>query len=319
MKMPELKSKTAIAIEQHYSKQQKPVDHPTLRCSKIGEECERSLWYDLRWTTPLERHEGRVERLFQTGHREEQRMIADLRAIGMVVYDKDPNTGMQFSVRFCDGLFNGSCDGVGDKVPGHEKKHHLLEFKTHNDKSFQSWKRDGVEKSKPTHFFQMQIYMHGLKLERALYVAHNKNTDEVEVERIKYQPAVAKAIIEKADRIIASPEPPPKMESFACRWCRHEKICRYDDWPRANCRTCIEFDFREGKPFCNLHSETLTMIEQRAGCAQHLYIPPLVPGEQVDADEKARTITYTLRVTTGDEVTYVDGKDVKPEVPELAE
>ena len=89
--------------------------------------------------------------------------------------------------------------------------------------------------------------MSGLGLTRALYMAQNKNTDEVETERVNFRPEVAARIIEKAERIAHANEPPPKQESFACRWCKNEKICRYDDWARVNCRTCIFSGVVDGK------------------------------------------------------------------------
>ena len=38
-------------------------------------------------------------------------------------------------------------------------------------------------------------------------------------------------------------------------------------------------------------------------CPAHLFLPALVPGEQVDADPEAETVTYLLRNGT----TWIDG------------
>ncbi len=308
--MPELKSPVATAIEQHYEAIQCPEDWPVLRCSQIGEPCDRKLWYEFRWTTPIKRHEGRTERLFQTGHREEARMVADLRAIGCEVQDVDPATGEQWRVSFIGGVFKGSTDGRVSNIPGAEKTEHLLECKTHNDKSFQDWRRKGVEQSKPIHFAQMQIYMHGLGLLRALYMAHNKNTDEVETERVKYDPMRANALLVKAERIAFSDTPPERNESFACRWCRHRTACLESAWPRTNCRTCLHAELtRDGEWRCTTLGQALTLEQQKAGCKAHLFLPGLVPGEQIDADEDAQTVTYRL----ADGSSSVDGPASKPE------
>lgn len=318
-KIEEFKSRVAEAIERHYRDIQRPHDDERLRCSKLGEECERSLWYSFRWTTPLVRHDGRLERLFRTGHREEERMIFDLQSIGCDVLDRDPKTRKQWRVELAPWL-GGSADGVVSNVPGAEKTNHLLECKTHNDKSYQDWRRRGVEQAKPVHYAQMQLYMHGLFLGRALYVAHNKNTDEVEVERVKYDPLVANSLLAKAERIAFSDKPPPKMETYACRFCKHEKICRYDDWSRVNCRTCLHSSLQKnGDWWCDFHDLALTVEKQKIGCKCHLYIPDLVPGEQTDADEDAHTVTYSLRVYCGEGATYVDGKDDKPNIKEIEE
>jgi len=311
--MPTLKSGLRVAIEASYSNRQKPADYPTLRCSKIGESCERSLWYDLHFTTPLQRHEGRLERLFQTGHREERRMIEDLRAAGCIVHEYDLETGKQWRVSFLSGKLTGSCDGVVERVPGAEKTPHLLECKTHNDKSYQDWIRGGVEKSKPIHYAQMQIYMHGLGLTRALYLAHNKNTDEIECERVNYDERAANALIEKAARIYAADSPPEKNESFACRWCRHASICSGADWARMNCRTCLHFGFGDVAGKCAAHNIELTPEKELVGCSDHRWIPNLVPGEQFDFCAEGTKISYRLK----DDVVFVDGDGFKPAAPEI--
>lgn len=316
--LDKFKSQVAERIEQHYQASQTLVDDENLRCSSIGNECERALWYGLRWTTPLKRHDGRQERLFQTGHREELRIIEDLRAIGCNVSSRDPNTGKQWRVSFLNGILQGSTDGQIAGVPGAERTIHLLECKTANDKSFNDFRSKGVEASKPMHFMQMQIYMHGLKLERALYIVHNKNTDEIETERVKYIQQIAEKVVEKASRIAHANEPPPKQESFACRWCKHEKICRYDDWARVNCRTCVFSGIVDGKTWvCSRDDRFLTYADQKQGCKHHIYIPELVPGEVIDSSESDQTVTYRIRVAHEENVIYVDGKDPKLQVPEV--
>ena len=311
--LPELKSPVAAAIEAHYRDVQTPQDDECIRCSKIGEECERSLWYSFRWTMPLERHEGRLERLFDTGRREEARMVADLRAIGVTVRDLDPETGEQWRVSFLNGILRGSADGRGIGIPGAEKTEHLLEFKTMNAKSFQDWRRKGVAESKPVYYAQCQIYMLGLNLTRALFMAKNKDTEEIETERVHLDALAASALIVKAERIAYANRPPPKVESFACRWCKHEKVCRYSDWARAHCRTCLHSDLGEdGQWRCTTTGAVLTIEQQKAGCGAHRYIPELVPGEQTDV--AGDIVIYRLHLNGED---WADGVDPKPAAPEV--
>lgn len=313
-KIEQIKSPVAQAIEAHYRANRRTGDGFYLAASEIGAECERSLWYSFRWTTTLRRPDGRAARLFETGDREEQRMIGDLRAIGCDVQDRDPGTTKQFTA-ILSGVLKVKIDGKISNVPGAEKTPHLLECKTHNDKSFQDWRRKGVEAAKPVHFAQCQIGSHAFGLTRALYVAHNKNTDEVETERVKYDPLVASAIIAKAERIAFAARPPAKLESFACRWCKHNHLCLEGAWPRANCRTCLHANLnRSGEWSCLKHLHDLDIDAQKAGCDQHLYIPDLVPGEQIDADEDANTVSYEL---IPDARPYVDGKDEKISAPEV--
>ena len=58
--------------------------------------------------------DGRMLRLFQTGDREEDRIVANLRAVGVTVWDTDPDTGKQIRFTACAGHFALSLDGVGE-------------------------------------------------------------------------------------------------------------------------------------------------------------------------------------------------------------
>jgi hypothetical protein len=241
------------------------------------------------------KHEGRLERLFQTGHLFEAKIIADLRAIGCEVFDRNPeNPDEQLRVVHSP-WFMGSCDGVIRHVPGAEVTPHLLEIKTMNDKNYQDWKRRGVKESKPVYYAQMQVYLKGLSLTRALFVSMNKNTSEIEVERVHYDPVAAEYYAAKADRIAFASEPPEMNESFACRWCEHFGVCMDGGWSSINCRTCLHSQlFEDGVWRCLWHNVELNLENQKTGCSDHLFIPALVPGVQEDANEEEHTVTYRL-------------------------
>src|SRR5512147_3316694 len=149
-------------------------DH--LGASTIGKDCERALWYDFRWVT-RRAFSGRMLRLFDTGKREEDRLVRDLRRTGATVLDADPETGRQWQVTALGGHFGGSLDAVAIGLLEAPKTWHVVEFKTHSAKSFATLKKDGVEREKPRHWAQMQVYMHLTGITRALYVAVCKDTD----------------------------------------------------------------------------------------------------------------------------------------------
>lgn len=56
-----------------------------LGASLIGHECSRFLWYSFRWCF-REKHDGRQQRLFNRGHREEERFVEWLEGIGAKVW-----------------------------------------------------------------------------------------------------------------------------------------------------------------------------------------------------------------------------------------
>jgi len=67
-----------------------------LGASLIGGPCDRALWYIFRWITPAA-HGGRMQRLFETGRLEEERLIRNLRRIGVTVLEVDPDSGLTWA------------------------------------------------------------------------------------------------------------------------------------------------------------------------------------------------------------------------------
>jgi hypothetical protein len=61
-----------------------------LGASLIGGPCDRALWYAFRWITRAAQG-GRMLRLFETGRLEEERLVRNLRRIGITVFDVDPD------------------------------------------------------------------------------------------------------------------------------------------------------------------------------------------------------------------------------------
>ena len=273
----------ANAIYAQYEKQAELEEtRGYLGASQIGKECERALWYDHRWATK-EKFEGRMLRLFETGHLAEPRFIKNLRDIGCEVYDADPATGRQFSFTGTAGHAKGHMDGCGCHIPGGGDKWHVLEFKTHSSKSFADLKKNGVKKSKPQHFIQIQWYMGKSSMTRALYLAVNKDTDELHSERIEFDPIVYEQIEAKFQRIIFAPEPPSRLSEdskfYLCNWCSHNAVCHNNATPDPSCRTCVHSTVEtcgDGAWTCELAKQVIPITVQRTGCPDHLTLPFLV-------------------------------------------
>ena len=217
-----------------------------LGASILGHPCERYLWFLFRNACREDFH-GRLYRLFQTGDLEEARFIEELRGIGCEVHDHDKN-GDQFEVNEFGGHLSGHMDGCAIGIPEAPKTWHVLEFKTHNKKSFTKLVAEGVERSKPMHFAQMQLYMHLTGMKRALYLAKNKDTDELYSERVKHDKVYCGCLLEKAYRIITSSTPAERIsdnrDSWHCRWCSAKGLCHpTGDIPvlpvyELSCRQC---------------------------------------------------------------------------------
>ena len=258
----------------HESNQDKPRSH--LGASVVGKKCTRAIWLDWRWASP-NNFDGRLLRLFETGHLAEERMIKELRAIGVEVLDVNPSTGKQWNFTDINGHFSGSCDGV-IKVDGEWM---LLECKTHNDKSFKELKEKGVINAKIAHVAQMMIYMHYLKLPKALYLAVNKNTDELYEEVLEYDQGATLPIIEMARSIITTETVPERISDnptwYECKMCNHYNLCHQGYAPQANCRTCAYVTpVDNGQWKCERENALKSYDEQLNGCNEHIIIPPII-------------------------------------------
>lgn len=286
--LPLISSPTRDAIFAAYEADAEDGFRSHLGASLIGKDCERALWYDLRWVTQR-RHPGRLLRLFETGQREEARLVQNLRRIGATVLEVDPDTGRQFRVQAHGGHFAGSLDGVALGLPEAPKTWHVLEFKTHSNKRFNELVAKKVRDSKPQHYAQIQVYLQLIGLTRALYLAVNKDTDDLYAERLRADPVFAQRLLDKAGRIIFTPTPPARISEdpswYPCRLCDHATVCHGSEAAAVNCRTCLDSTPVEGGWRCERFAKALSEADQRRGCQSHLYLPPLVPGEQVDAGE----------------------------------
>lgn len=305
--IPQPVSHTAEAIYKAYQEDNNAFESIGIPAGSIGAECERAVWYSFRYASKPEDINGRKIRIFRRGDIEEDRIIEDLERIGAEVTER------QTKVRAVGGHVRGKIDGQVLGIPEAPKRMHLLECKSSNDKAFKKLKKEGVEKAKPDHFATMQLYMHERKLERALYCSVNKNDEDYHIERVDYNVEVALRLVSRAERIVCSDDPPAKLHedptskaAFACGWCNHYGVCHDDAFPRVNCRTCLHATADLGGDAlwtCSRWNKPLSLEEQKAGCPTHLFLPGLVPGEQVNADAEAETVTYKLK----DGSIWVDG------------
>jgi hypothetical protein len=263
--------------------------------SQLGDECDRRLWYAFRWIFAAESFSGRMLRLFETGEREEVRMLAELRAIGCEV------SGEQERVRACGEHLRGKLDGRVIGLPEAPKTEHIIECKTHSLKNFKAVQKHGVKHAKFAHWVQMQIYMHLTGLQRALYMAHCKDTDDLYTERVEYDLVFCARAVARAERIIAAHEPPQKLHenpasraAFQCSYCPAKGVCHESAEPRRTCRSCISATPIAGGWHCDRLNIPLDRDAQQKGCPDHRYLPKLVHGQQVDYVLETHQLIYEM-------------------------
>lgn len=281
---------TIRAIYDHYVASRRQGKRAHLGGSQIGEECSRSLWLSFRWAGGST-FDGRMLRLFETGDREEQRLIGNLRAVGITVWNIDPATGEQFRYESCGGHFGIGLDGVGQGF-AESKQPHVLEFKTANDRGFGVIQKDGMEKANPKYWAQIQVGMYMSELQRGYFFVVNKNDDRIYGERVRLDKSLALKLLVKAESIVFANTPPARISDdpsfFKCKFCTFHSTCHGDRVPDVSCRTCAHVTPEaNGTWSCAKHRHTLTTDEQRTGCPQHLFIPQAMPQgwEVVDASD----------------------------------
>jgi hypothetical protein len=239
-------------------------------------------------------------RLFRRGHNEEQQIVNDLRSIGLDV--RTPSEG-QSRVEFGCHV-SGSLDARIEKgVPGAEKTPHIAEFKTHSLKSFNELKAKGVKDAKPMHWAQMQVYMLGTGLTRALYVAVCKDDDRMHTERIELHKEAAQKLVDRGRRIALSDRIPEPLSAdptwYECKYCPgHDQCFGSKTTKQVNCRTCAHSSaFSDDTWHCAKWNDAIPLEAQRTGCESHVLHPDLVPWERKESANEWQAV-YVVKGKT---------------------
>lgn len=226
------------AIYKTYTDKRGSPHRKHLGASQIGHHCDRYLWYQFHWADH-EEFDGRMLRLFDRGNLEEERLINDLRNTGAKIMPLDPDTGKQWTFTQFGGHFGCSMDAVGKT-----DRWFMLEFKTANDKQFKKLvKLQSVKEWSYKYYAQAIVGLESSNLPECLHITVNKNTDEMYPETIQPNKDEATRLIERARRIIFSPEPLERCHDdpgwWQCKFCCMKDICHGDKVAEVNERTHV--------------------------------------------------------------------------------
>jgi hypothetical protein len=287
--------KVAAAIDAAHERQiELPRSH--LGASQLGHACDRWLWLSFRWAV-REPFPGRILRVFRRGRMEEATIAADLKSIGIEIHSTE---GAQARVDFGSHV-SGSLDGIIESgVPGAPKARHIFEAKTHSKKSFDDLVKQGVEKSKPVHSAQMQVYMHGTNIDRALYFAVCKDDDRIYTERLRYSRTEAERLIARGHRIALADRMPEPLSSnpswYECKFCAGHDFCHGSKKTKeVNCRTCAHSTAEPDSTWtcARFDRSVIPIATQYTGCDSHVLHPDLVPWQRLDGPD-AWTAVYII-------------------------
>lgn len=259
-----------FALERKFDSE--PEKFRWLGASLVGSPCARFVALSFRRAF-RERFDGRTLRVFENGHAAEDRMVASLEATGIKVVSR------QYEI-----LLEGGRGHVGvtlDGVAEIDGEFMVLEMKTMKASDFRAMEKNRVREAKPRHYGQMQFGMLITGLRRALYVAENKDSQELYIESVDYDEAyalrlraLALSVLDGKEQVRVSERP----DWYYCKTCPAHGVCHGDEFPRARCLTCCHSTAAEGGAWtCARHGDAVLDADKlRAGCDDHLWIPWLV-------------------------------------------
>lgn len=297
-------SPTVEAIYAHHAKKRgEHFDSYGIPFSALGDECDRLIWYGHHWAYHSEPIDGQKARLFETGDREETRIIDDLKAIGVTIVNQ------QMKVTLCDGHLRGKIEGEAIGLPDAPKTKHTIEIKTHKNTSYNAIVKHGLQKQNFKHYVQTMLGVHAAGNERGMYIMYSKNglgaadyDYDLHAKRYALDPVEIAQWLARADRIIKAEKPPSKLHddpekkaAFKCKTCPARGVCHGGEFARVNCRTCLfSTPIADGGWHCSHHHAPIGRDLQKRGCVEHRFIPQLVPGVQTDFDPHGNVVSYGL-------------------------
>lgn len=246
--------------------------------SIIGEPCSRKLYYGFRWCF-FEAFNGRMLRLFNVGHREEERFILYLRKIGFLVLDKEPGTEKQFRIEGAKGHFGGSLDSVAK--PTFEGAYaslgnysFLCEYKTYNSKRFCKLALSNVAQHSPKYYAQICTYGRKRGYQFCIFLAINKDDSDIYCEIIPIDNNYGEVLEIKAHEVIFAKQPPPRISEnsadYECAYCAARGICFHNQPVLKNCRSCQHSEPVDNAEWhCHLHKANIPKDFIPNGCEQH--------------------------------------------------
>lgn len=260
------KPKLEHVIDQRLVEQK---DRTYLGYSGLGNPCMRALWYSFRWAT--KRYvERRIERLFRRGDYEEEVIIADLEYHGMKVTNTQAE--IEGFAKHVLGHIDGEVENVPKsvEVPDFVVGKGLLEMKTAKQELYKKYVKDGVRKANFVYYCQTQSYMGKRGLKWTMFVITNKNTEERNIEYIKFDEHQFRSLEDIAESVVSTDVPAPRIGDstwFECKFCDYKKICHHGEKIQKTCRTCkYAAIVDDGKWECLQAGGFIPEHIQREGC-----------------------------------------------------
>lgn len=214
-----------------------PVDQRYIGASKIGHDCDRHIYFDMIGAPIDYPHNiwGDAGLLAaEDGHRSEPIMAERLRMVKGIELHTHTAEGVQWG--FDWGFLKGNYDGVIKGLLQAPKTYHIWDHKRGNSKKFNKLRvlvtkdeKSALQAWDKGYYAQQVIYMDAEEITRSYLTCSTDGFADITSVRTDANPAFAKALRDKAKRIVKLTTPPAriseKKEGAACMFCPHKGFC----------------------------------------------------------------------------------------------
>lgn len=235
--------------------------------SIIGNPCTAYLALSLR-AFPEAPIDAQLMRIFSLGHVLEDIVIKDLRNAGVDVIDESAD-GKQVEWTLYGGHVKMHADG---RIAEDGKIVAILEVKSMGDSKFKSFMDQGVRRSHPVYFEQVQLMMGASGIHRAVLIAYNKNNSQYHSELIEFDEFVHADQKRRIEMVLANEATKISADAsdWRCRSCFKSTACWGNDRPEPGCRNCkFALPTPDGHWFCEKHASSAKEV-----CADHDFYHP---------------------------------------------
>lgn len=250
--------------------------------SSLDTDCDRAVWYQFRWVLPADSgRTPRMLRLLEHGRIMEDQyagLLAKLK--GFQLWTVDPNAkpsakNKQFGGRSVGDHVGFYLDGICHLPPEYPELGFMpVEFKTAGTGRMFTLTKEDVRVGKSEHYDQMSYYGLKYQMHYGLYMAMNKNDDDLTLQVVELDWGKAEAMDRRMTDIIRSQKPPTRIKEnatyFVCKMCKSHAVCHQGAAYLKNCRSC---EYGEpipgGQWTCNLRSATIPRDVVTVGCDQY--------------------------------------------------
>jgi hypothetical protein len=202
--------------------------------SAIGNDCLRAVQLQRLKVKPDKEPEGKMLRIWETGHIFEAAIAAWLKMAGFELDVVDPTNGKQFTWRVLDEEAGGSVDGILRGGPLPIAVPCLWECKALKASSWQETKKKGLYVSKPYYAKQFAINQAYLELHQnpGIFTALNKDTSELYHELVPFDQSLAQrssddmvTVVDAIEQQVLLPRAFSGPDNFKCRMCDFSTSC----------------------------------------------------------------------------------------------